>query len=250
MNIKCEHHLIDNDNTEEKRINKENEGLIRKISKIIQIKNNRKVLFYFHRLTLFQNKSTKVVSAYAKVYPASYQCDIPEFLRNKIQEKKCDYLVYISKYVRISGDEIYKICYFAHEFQHIKQYECDKKIWSLGCIFLYSFHCKLIPDFKYDFQLPMEYDAERFAKKIMIEIAGQTEIQNWLNRKICESKDGSKKALLCNLSKININDSYDVLDESKRLWERYETTIRTYNKNNPNETNLANALEKFDTMNS
>jgi hypothetical protein len=240
MNIKFHHYPFkQGDNiTNETGLNNENEELVDKINIIMQLKRNKDILFYLDRLNI------KPVGGEARVYPNSWKQDKPlESIEEKISGIKRDYLVYISKNVRTSNDAIYKTLYFAHELQHIQQYEENRKIWILGSIFLYSLG-DLITNFNY-FQIPMEYDAERVTKIIMIQIYGQSEIQNWISKKICETDAIDKKKVWNILNNINISKDYNVLQESTELWEKHKNDIRTYADKRRKES-LIKALEEFD----
>lgn len=193
--------------------NNENEKLLLRVIAEMPIPNKR-IIFIFFRLNLLEDEHYGKARVHANGYR---NLPIPPILNDIVKETEWDYLVYVSKDVRISDDKIIKTVYFAHEIQHIIQYEFSKKIWEIGD--------ELVDKGLDPCKVPMECDAERCAKRVTINIFGKIEFDRWCVNELkrAENYNSHERAQLKCLKKISLNgpDVLGVLNESKKLLSTY-----------------------------
>lgn len=198
------------------------------------------ILLYFHH-------NLSWIGAAAEMFPLNYPNPGIEFpyLNKVISEySHIDFAIHFSSIVTY-GDEITKVLNISHEFQHVDQYNDDRKIYLYGCI-IRHFLKGQIPLV----EIPIEYDANRMSKIIAYDMCGKVAVKNYIQSMLSDTKIKNKEYPK-NFISINIHDEFNLKDEILRLWEanEIEKKVEVLKKYSLRDVDQESVIEMYDFAN-
>lgn len=130
---------------------------------------------------------------------------------------------------------------FSHEMQHVLQ---DIRSYTLSKASRFLHHtlgCIDIEEPKIDVTVPVDFDADRVAKRTVTEIFGEEECERYIDDQI---RTGTRKQSFEILKQVNVEEAYDVAAETTRLLLKYQNELEDYQK-----TSDDTAITNFDIDN-
>ena len=166
-----------------KKLKSFNQRAIEKISYVIlkrfpELENNSSLLYFFHRPNLPQNWLYGTASFFIIGSPfSSMEIYFPHLAHVINKHSNLDFAFHFTRLIT-EGDDITKVIYVAHEFQHAVQYKRDKKMYFHGRIIHHFLADKHIEEEK----TPLEYDALRKSKIVAAFLFGNNKVEEFIER--------------------------------------------------------------------
>ena len=173
----------------------------------------------------FDGKRALMLSHYRK-----WPLDAPEYIKEIVRNPDFRFLVWISRRVCESSEAEFCLT-LAHELQHVRLASNDPQTYKLGLLLLDKAH-EWYPDIPSWVRIPVEYDAERTGKGVVLEFLGQSAFDSLIASKL-ESCALEDKPRWEDLRDLPFGVPFDVAHETRRWVCRYKEKYKRLRREDP-----------------
>jgi len=189
------------------------------LENFLDLKDHSSILYFTHEPKSYLNWPHAPAQFFPLKCPYSdLKIQFPDLYKLTQNKANKEFLFHFTRIVT-EGDETKKINYIAHEFQHAIQYIKHQKIYYYSMIIEYFLvKIKNVLDKK---KLPLEYDAQRQSKIVVISLLGKKNMDKFIKQMSNDPEFSDEISLWNLINLIDVKTEYDLEDEVINLWKNY-----------------------------